>query len=134
MTFVHLSKYHISEQSWKYDTSNMMLINKNPKLQNNDSTWSLPNEEGNGNIESSGKVLALKQKKDCTYGDVVTLLTRGKNRKGCDYSSDSEMWLRSKPDNLGFFTLQNLATGKYLTANAQKRKKLILTGIPRMFV
>ena len=89
--------------------------------------WSIPIEEGNGNIENSGKVLTLQQRKDCNYGVRVKLQDRGTAFKSCSPLSDSEMWFRSKEDNQGYFTLQNLATGKYLTA---EEKKLTMSGIP----
>ena len=112
----------------------MKLVNKVLDLKSMDMTWSLPNEEGNGNIESSGQVLGLRQKKDCSYGNVVKLQDRGEGFSGCNTTSDSEMWLRTKKDDLGFFLLQNLATGKYLTATTDKRKKLITTGMPWKFI
>ena len=89
--------------------------------------FTLPNEEGNGNIESSGKVLSLRQRKDCRYGNVVKLQDRGERFRNCDASNDSEMWFRSKNDDEGFFTLQNLATGKYLAVH-EPTKKLIVAG------
>ena len=121
--------YHILflEQSWRHN-KDKKLINKAIELQNKDDTWSIPNEEGNGNIESSGKVLALRQKRDCSYGDYAILQARGESRTGCNYSIESETWFRSKQDASGFFTLQNIATGKYLTATKKKKKNLILTG------
>ena len=90
--------------------------------------FTLPNEEGNGNIKSSGKVLSLRQRKNCSYGFVVKLQERGKRFKNCNASSDSEMWFRSKNDDEDFFTLQNLATGKYLAVE-EAEKRLTVAGI-----
>ena len=99
-----------------------------PELQNKEETWSIPNEEGNGNIESEGKVLGLRQKRDCSFGKFAILQPRGESRKGCNYTIESDTWFRSKQDASGFFTLQNIATKKYLTATNEKKKNLILTG------
>ena len=107
----------------------MKLVNKVVELKIFDKSWSFPNEEKNGNIESSGKVLALRQKKDCSYGNVVKLQKRGKSFRGCNSTSNSETWLRTKTDDLGYFLLQNLATGKYLTAQTDDEKNLIVTGM-----
>ena len=108
-----------------FDNSNMKLINKKWKEMN--MAYSLPNEEQNGNIESTDKVLSLKQKQDCSYGKRVKLQERGKSsRSGCNSTNESEMWLRTKADDEGFFLLKNLATGKYLTANNDD--KFIVTG------
>ena len=108
-----------------FDNSNMKLINKKWKEMN--MAYSLPNEEQNGNIESTDKVLSLKQKRDCSYGKIVKLQERGKSsRSGCNSTNESEMWLRTKADEEGFFLLKNLATGKYLTANNDD--KFIVTG------
>ena len=98
-----------------------------PELQNKEETWSIPNEEGNGNIESEGKVLGLRQKRDCSFGNIAILQARGESRKGCNYTIESDTWFRSKQDALGFFTLQNIASGKYLSATKENKKKLILT-------
>ena len=122
-------KYSILEQSWKLDSSCMKLVNKALKLKIFDKTWSFPNEESNGHIESSGEVLGLRQKKDCTYGNFVKLQKRGTKSVGCNATSGSELWLRTKADDLGYFLLQNLASGKYLTATTHKKKNLIVTGM-----
>ena len=116
-------------QLWTYDSSNKKLANKVLNVRILKTTFSLPNEESNGNIESSGKVLSLRQRKDCGYGNVVKLQERGERFRNCDASSDSEMWFRSKSDDEGFFTLQNLATGKYLAVD-ETTKKLIVAGNP----
>ena len=115
----------VSDQLWRYDSSSMNLINKVPKFQNKKKTWILPPEERVGSIESSGEVLGLRQRKDCNYGKVVKLQPRGESFKGCDPSSDSEMWLRGKPDEQGYFTLTNEKTGELLTA---KNKRKFVTG------
>ena len=99
----------------------MTLINKVPEYQNKKKTWSLPPEERAGNIESSGEVLGLKQRKDCSYGKGVRLQARGKSFRGCESSSDSEMWFRSKADDQGYFMLTNEKTGKLLTAKNKKK-------------
>ena len=104
----------------------MKLINNVLNLKSMDKAWLIPNEEENGNIESSGQVLAVKQRKDCSFGYIVKLQERGTRFKNCNFSSDSEKWFRSKKDERGFFTLQNLATGKYLTAD--EKRKFIVTG------
>ena len=127
--------WHIlfSEQLWRYGKDNK-LINKVPELQNKEETWSIPNEEGNGNIENSGKVLGLRQKSDCSYGNFVTLQARGTSKKGCNYNIESDTWFRSKQDDSGYFTLQNLANGMYLTTTAKKKKNLILTSKSRFLI
>ena len=116
-------------QLWTYDSSNKKLANKVLNITIMNKMFTLPNEEGNGNIESSGKVLSLKQRKDCSYGFVVKLQDRGERFKNCEASGDSEMWFRSKNDDEDFFTLQNLATGKYLAVD-ETTKKLIIAGNP----
>jgi len=84
--------------------------------------FSLPKEEQNGNIESSNKVLSLKQKRDCSYGTLVKLQERGRSsRENCNSTNNSEMWLRAKADDKGFFQLQHLTTGKYLTARSNDK-------------
>ena len=104
----------------------MTLVNKKWKDVNLE--FLLPKEEQNGNIESLGKVLSLKQKRDCSYGKLVKLQERGKSsRKGCNSTNDSEMWLRTKANDKGFFQLQNLATGNYLTA--KKNNKFGVAGM-----
>ena len=104
------------------------------ELQNKNNTWSIPNEEGNGIIENSGKVLGLRQKRDCSYGNFVTLQARGTSKKGCNYNIESDTWFRSKQDDSGYFTLQNLANGMYLTTTAKKKKNLILTSKSRFLI
>ena len=103
----------------------MTLKNKKFGVQQNQ--WAIPKEEGDAVIErirkgkQSGRVLGLKQRKNCEYGDDLQIQRRGKKGKNsCDDLSDSQIWTRSKNDNEKFFTLKNKATGKFLTHKGSK--------------
>ena len=95
--------------------------------------WTIPLEEGEGYIESISKtqnVLGQKQRKDCTYvSKFMKMKKRGemKTRSGCEDGNRSQIWLRSKSDDKGFFTLKNLASGLVLTSKGTK--KYTVTGM-----
>ncbi len=108
----------------------MKLINKAPELQNEDQQWEIPLDGTEGFVKekSTGKVLGLSQKRDCSYGALrVKLQTRGKSKGNCNVKSDAEKWLRSKSDDQGWFTLKNQENGRLLTA--QTKTKFKLTGM-----
>ena len=110
----------ILDQLWKYSDSTMKLINKLPELTNDNKQWKIPLPGTDANIEdiSSGKVLGLRQKKDCSYGSIVQPQLKGEGGfKGCPAPSNSQKWLRS--DGKDWFTLKNLETGKLLGAKTK---------------
>ena len=90
--------------------------------------WKIPLQGTDSVIEdkSSGKVLGLKQRKDCTYGSRLKLQSPGEDGfKGCPPPTNSQKWLRS--ENKHWFTLKNVETGKLL--GATKKEKFDHAGI-----
>ena len=108
----------------------MKLINKARKLQNkkaDNRQWILPLPETDGNIESSGEVLGLAQKKDCSFGPKAKLQRRGiasPSKFNCQPVIDSQRWFRSKSDSEGYFTLKNIKSGQLLTTETKTKFKL----------
>ena len=87
-------------------------------------------EEAEGSLEAKNerkKVLSLRQKTDCTFGDKVSFEKRGKSRKGCKGPNKSQVWLRSQMDKNGWFTITNQGNG--LLLSAKDNETYIMTGI-----
>ena len=110
----------------------MKLVNKDRKVKSkklDDRQWILPPPETDGPIEeeSSGKLLSVRQKKSCAFGKVANLQDRGEIQFTCKPESDSQRWFRSKSDDMGYFTIKNIATGQLLTAKT--KTSFILTGM-----
>ena len=84
--------------------------------------WKIPLPGTDSTIEdkSSGMVLGLRQRKDCTYGSKVQLQLPGQDGfKGCPPPTNSQKWLRD--ENQKWFTLKNLETGKLLGAKSKRK-------------
>ena len=105
---------------WAYNDSDMTLSNKKFGVQSYQ--WLIPLEEEDGIIEkiNSKRVLAFRRhKKNCTPGK-ISILRRRKQTRSCGNTSDHEVWMRSKNNQEGFFTLKNKATGQLLTQMEEK--------------
>ena len=76
-------------------------------------------EEAEGNLIAASKrdkVLGLRQKVDCTFGDKTSFDERGTTRKNCGDENKSQVWLRSQMHSNGWFTIENQANGLLLSA------------------
>ena len=105
---------------WQYNISEKRLINKVYGFQNK--RWLIPQDEGReGSLEreNSSKVYGLGQKTDCSYGRKLKSQSRGWKRKGCETAKNSQIWLRNKDYENGWFTIENHASGLLLTAKDQ---------------
>ena len=98
----------------------MKLINKKWGIQNKE--WVIPPEDREGNLAEKGssQVYGQGQKIGCSYGPKVFSQKRGYKQKGCETTSGSQQWIRSKNDANGDFTITNKATGLLLTAKDNK--------------
>ena len=98
---------------WKYDSKTQLLSNKSGEWEFHDKKWIIPNEgKKGGKVEdSSGQVLGLKNNETGGVGTLVTLEQKEKE------STDRQKWLKGKPDNEGYFTLQNPLSKKFLIGN-----------------
>ena len=106
-----------SDQLWRYSISDKKLTNKVWGSQ--DIEWEIPLEEGEGNLvglSKRKKVLGLGQKTNCNFGDKTSFQTRGWARRGCNDENKSQVWLRSRMDDKGWFTIENQANGLLLSA------------------
>ena len=112
-----------SGQLWSYNISDKKLTNKAWGSQNIE--WVIPKEDAEGNLEAISqrkKVLGLRQKVSCNFGDKTTFQTRSKmkTRKGCNDANKAQVWLRGPMDTEGWFTITNQANGLLLSAKDNK--------------
>ena len=52
------------------------------------------------------------------------LFNEAKLKSKNNFSDDTQIWIRGKANSEGYFTLQNKATGKYLTSETTSEVKL----------
>lgn len=110
---------------WKYDNiaaknrqgsvrNVKRIVNKTITDEDHSKDWILPKEGEVGYIEKSfGEVLGLEYVSYYKTNEGRNVILQSKRR---DVPAKEQMWLRSTNDSNGWFTLRNLASGKFLTA------------------